>query len=207
MLVADVRSSLRASTLPQWARTKMRRDGGFHPFPTLKHISFVNLTQQPWWSKSLLLPPLWLPRPLSLLLAGVSPIVRLGVKMIDMSSNLGAFCWCDLLCVGIDTEVYRECPCLLLHFLNTLILILHTNIELGFSHFRIFSLCNFTANARLQNRPFASKTTLNAEWEKEWKETDFEGDLAKVQKEAEERLDSKIAELMSNIEKTGASGN
>ena len=48
---------------------------------------------------------------------------------------------------------------------------------------------------------------MNAEWEKEWKETDFEGDLAKIQKEAEERLDDKIAELMSNIEKTGASGN
>jgi hypothetical protein len=44
---------------------------------------------------------------------------------------------------------------------------------------------------------------LSAEWEKDWKESDFTGDLAKIQKEAEERLDSKIAELMSNIEKTG----
>jgi len=44
---------------------------------------------------------------------------------------------------------------------------------------------------------------LSAEWEKDWKEADFEGDLAKLQKEAEERLDDKIAELMSNIEKAG----
>jgi hypothetical protein len=44
---------------------------------------------------------------------------------------------------------------------------------------------------------------LNGEWEKDWKEADFEGDLASLQKEAEERLDDKIAELMSNIEKAG----
>jgi hypothetical protein len=49
-------------------------------------------------------------------------------------------------------------------------------------------------------------TALNAEWEKEWKEINFEGDLAKLQKEAEERLETKITELMSNIEKTGATG-
>jgi hypothetical protein len=47
---------------------------------------------------------------------------------------------------------------------------------------------------------------LNAEWEKDWKEIDVEADLAKLQKEAEERLDTKISELMSNIEKVGASG-
>jgi hypothetical protein len=40
-----------------------------------------------------------------------------------------------------------------------------------------------------------------------WKETNFEGDIEKLKKEAEERLDSKIAELMSNIEKTGNAGN
>jgi len=54
---------------------------------------------------------------------------------------------------------------------------------------------------------FVSKTALSAELDKEWKETDFEQDLAKLQKEAEERLDDKIAELMSNIEKAGTSGN
>ena len=48
------------------------------------------------------------------------------------------------------------------------------------------------------------KTALNAEWEKDWKEVDFEGDLSKLQKEAEERLDEKIAELNANIAKTGA---
>ena len=52
-------------------------------------------------------------------------------------------------------------------------------------------------------RPAFVKTALSAEWEKDWKEADFEGDLAKLQKEAEERLDDKIAELMSNIEKAG----
>eukprot|EP00539_Tryblionella_compressa_P008662 CAMPEP_0178755132 /NCGR_PEP_ID=MMETSP0744-20121128/12549_1 /TAXON_ID=913974 /ORGANISM="Nitzschia punctata, Strain CCMP561" /LENGTH=78 /DNA_ID=CAMNT_0020409129 /DNA_START=55 /DNA_END=291 /DNA_ORIENTATION=- len=57
------------------------------------------------------------------------------------------------------------------------------------------------------SRPFVSKTALSAEWEKEWKETNFEGDLEKLKKEAEERLDNKINELMSNIENVGASGN
>ena len=56
-------------------------------------------------------------------------------------------------------------------------------------------------------RPFVTKTALSAEWEKEWKENDFEGDLAKLQKEAEERLDQKISELMNNIENAGVQGN
>jgi len=34
-------------------------------------------------------------------------------------------------------------------------------------------------------------------------EKDFEAEIKKLEKEAEERLDDKIAELMSNIEKTG----
>lgn len=56
----------------------------------------------------------------------------------------------------------------------------------------------------LARRPsFVSKSALSAEWEKDWKEANFEGDLAKLQKEAEERLDEKIAELMTNIEKAG----
>lgn len=49
----------------------------------------------------------------------------------------------------------------------------------------------------------SSGSALKAEWEKEWKESDFEADLAKLQKEAEERLDEKISELQANIEKTG----
>ena len=57
----------------------------------------------------------------------------------------------------------------------------------------------------MTNRIALPKTTaLNAEWEKEWKEKDFAGDIEKLQKEAEERLDEKIAELKANIEKTGA---
>jgi hypothetical protein len=44
---------------------------------------------------------------------------------------------------------------------------------------------------------------LNAEWEKDWKESNFEADLAKVQEEAEKRLEEKVAELTSNIETTG----
>jgi hypothetical protein len=56
----------------------------------------------------------------------------------------------------------------------------------------------------LSCRPsFVSKTSLNADMDKDWKETNFEGDLAKLQKEAEERLDEKIAELMTNIEQAG----
>ena len=52
------------------------------------------------------------------------------------------------------------------------------------------------------NRPVAS-TSLNAEWEKDWKESNFEADLDKLQKEAEERLETKISELMANVEKAG----
>ena len=48
-------------------------------------------------------------------------------------------------------------------------------------------------------------TSLHAEeWEKDWKETNFEGDLEKLKKEAEERLDDKIAEMKATIDKTGA---
>lgn len=36
-----------------------------------------------------------------------------------------------------------------------------------------------------------------------WEEKDFEGELKKLEKEAEERLDAKVAEMMSNIEATG----
>lgn len=47
------------------------------------------------------------------------------------------------------------------------------------------------------------KTALSAELE-DWKETNFEADIEKLQKEAEERLDEKITELTANIAKTGA---
>jgi hypothetical protein len=38
----------------------------------------------------------------------------------------------------------------------------------------------------------------------DWKETNFESDIEKIQKEAEERLDTKIAELQANIDNVGA---
>ena len=38
-------------------------------------------------------------------------------------------------------------------------------------------------------------------------EQDWEAEFKKMEKEAEERLDAKVDEMMSNIEKTGATGN
>lgn len=60
----------------------------------------------------------------------------------------------------------------------------------------------------LCHRPTVSRTTsLAAEWKPadgDWKEKDYEKELAKLEKEAEERLDAKIAEMMAKIETTGA---
>ena len=56
------------------------------------------------------------------------------------------------------------------------------------------------------DRPVSVSTSLSAEWKPsdgKWEEKDFEGDLAKLEKEAEERLDAKISELMSKVETTG----
>lgn len=57
------------------------------------------------------------------------------------------------------------------------------------------------------NSAFGVRTALSAEWTPaegdSWKETDFEGDLKKLEKEAEERLASKIAELEGNIQSVG----
>eukprot|EP00977_Amphora_coffeiformis_P029308 scaffold39887_cov229-Amphora_coffeaeformis.AAC.10 len=59
----------------------------------------------------------------------------------------------------------------------------------------------------LPRPPVVSRTTsLAAEWKPadgEWKEKDYEKELAKLEKEAEERLDAKIAEMMAKIETTG----
>lgn len=57
-----------------------------------------------------------------------------------------------------------------------------------------------------------SATSLAAEkWTppagEQWKETDYEAELKKLEKEAEDRMDSKIDELMSKIETVGTSGN
>jgi hypothetical protein len=40
-----------------------------------------------------------------------------------------------------------------------------------------------------------------------WKETNFESDLDKLKKEAEERLDAKVKELEGNLESVGVAGN
>lgn len=45
---------------------------------------------------------------------------------------------------------------------------------------------------------------MNNEANKDWKETDFEGDISKLKAEAEKRLEDKISELKANIEKAGA---
>jgi hypothetical protein len=37
-----------------------------------------------------------------------------------------------------------------------------------------------------------------------WKDADYETELKKLEKEAEERLDAKIEEMMAKIETTGA---
>ena len=51
---------------------------------------------------------------------------------------------------------------------------------------------------KLIDRMFGvSPTALKAE------DKDYEGDLKKLEAEAEERLDNKISELMANIEKAG----
>jgi hypothetical protein len=59
----------------------------------------------------------------------------------------------------------------------------------------------------MNNRAAMPKTALNAEWEKDWKETSFEKDIDKLQKEAEVRMDEKISELTANIANTGEPDN
>ncbi|CAB9516642.1 expressed unknown protein [Seminavis robusta] len=57
------------------------------------------------------------------------------------------------------------------------------------------------------SRPFGVSTSLSAEWKPadgKWEETDFESELKKLEKEAEERLDSKISDMMSKVETTGS---
>ena len=49
-------------------------------------------------------------------------------------------------------------------------------------------------------RPFGVTVSLKAEPE----EKDWEAEFKKMEKEAEERLDAKVAEMMANIEKTGS---
>ena len=52
-------------------------------------------------------------------------------------------------------------------------------------------------------------TTLSSEWKPQegegWEEKDYESEIEKLEKEAEDRLEAKIAEMMSKVEVTGAS--
>jgi hypothetical protein len=63
---------------------------------------------------------------------------------------------------------------------------------------------------RLAVHSSASASALSAEasWSPKdasaWKETDYEAELVKLEKEAEDRLDAKIEEMMTKIETTGA---
>lgn len=59
-----------------------------------------------------------------------------------------------------------------------------------------------------KHRTFGVASQLNAEWvpaEGKWEEKDFEGQLKKLEKEAEDRLDDKIAEMKASIESVGKS--
>lgn len=55
---------------------------------------------------------------------------------------------------------------------------------------------------------FGVSTKLAAEWKPaegaKWEETNFEKEITKLEKEAEERMDKKIEELKSKISATGA---
>ena len=59
-----------------------------------------------------------------------------------------------------------------------------------------------------ETRTFGVVSQLKAEWapkEGKWEEKDYEGQLKKLETEAEERLDDKIADMMRNIENVGKS--
>lgn len=60
----------------------------------------------------------------------------------------------------------------------------------------------------VHNRAFVTQTALQAEWAPpegtKWEEKDFEAQIKKLEAEAEERLDTKIAQMMGNVEKVGA---
>jgi hypothetical protein len=54
----------------------------------------------------------------------------------------------------------------------------------------------------------SASISVAAEWKpsegEKWEEKDFEGELKKLEKEAEDRLDAKIAEMMTNIDTVGS---
>eukprot|EP00562_Extubocellulus_spinifer_P029785 CAMPEP_0178721182 /NCGR_PEP_ID=MMETSP0699-20121125/24167_1 /TAXON_ID=265572 /ORGANISM="Extubocellulus spinifer, Strain CCMP396" /LENGTH=86 /DNA_ID=CAMNT_0020371759 /DNA_START=476 /DNA_END=737 /DNA_ORIENTATION=+ len=78
-------------------------------------------------------------------------------------------------------------------------------------HINIISLFQYTTCRRNNNeqglRPSVSLNAETEEWTAppEWKEKDFEAQIKKLEKEAEERLDTKIDELKRNIATAGKS--
>lgn len=65
-----------------------------------------------------------------------------------------------------------------------------------------------SATFLLENRTFGVVSQLKAEWapkEGKWEDKDFEGQIKKLEVEAEERLNEKIADMMRNIEAVGKS--
>jgi uncharacterized protein YlxW (UPF0749 family) len=64
------------------------------------------------------------------------------------------------------------------------------------------------SSTSLTNRFAVRSSALQAEWSpkdgSKWEEKDYETELKKLEQEAEQRLDAKIAEMMSKIEATGA---
>ena len=50
----------------------------------------------------------------------------------------------------------------------------------------------------------AEKVAWSPPTGEKWEEKDFEKEISKLEKEAEERMEAKISEMMSKIETTGA---
>ena len=81
---------------------------------------------------------------------------------------------------------------------------------LFFSRPRFFSLSLSSPLLRTLHSAFSRVSALNAEdWTapegSKWVEKDFEADIKKLEKEAEERLDDKIAQLKGNVASVGKS--
>jgi len=105
-------------------------------------------------------------------------------------------------------------PCvLLLLYHRSCVVYLYSQAEEVNPEKLILLSCNVHSHhyyPSFQRKPFIStfvRTALSAEWQpadgSKWVEKDFEKDIQKLEKEAEERLDKKIAELKENIATVG----
>lgn len=76
---------------------------------------------------------------------------------------------------------------------------------LGFTHLRSESVTNLASLLLCVRRAFSRSVAMQAEaapWDS-WGSDDYGPEIAKLQAEAEERLEKKISELMANIDKAG----